>query len=154
MRRVFIIAVLLASAAPAFAQNQSTQQMVLANSSVFTTRLQYLMEIESKVVLAETKDCTGGCTQNIGDTGQTVSVTYTPVCHAQRTQFASGFIASPAAWASASAVLVSSSNVVGAVLVNTVVGSGNTADSTAADLAVATAIANFWNTLAKCVTNP
>lgn len=154
MRRVLFLLVLLASATPASAQNVSTQQMVLANSAVFTTRLQYLMEIESKVVLAETKDCTGGCTQNIGDTGQTVSVTYTPVCHAQRTTFASGVISAPAAWASASAPLIASSNVVGAVIVGTVAGSGSTADSSAADLAVATAIANFWNTLSKCVTNP
>jgi hypothetical protein len=152
MKRVILALAFALCAAPVFAQNTSTSQMVLVGGTPFQGRLSYLFQIEAKVVLQETKDCSGGCSQAIGDTGQNVSVTYTPACHSQRTAFAAAIVGGGAP--GTASILIASSNVAGAVFVGPVTGSGATADSTASDLALATAIANFWNTLSKCVTNP
>ena len=114
-------------ATPAWAVNESTTQMTLVASPVFTTRLQYLMVQQARTVLAET---------GVGAT------------HACRARFANGVVMDPARTASIGAVMI----VGGVNLIGTVTGSGATADSTASDAAILSQIATFWTGLSGCDT--
>ena len=145
MKRIVFVALLCGSSVSAFAQNTSTTQMALVQSSQFTNRLQYLMVQQAQIVLIEGQTSTGN-----GDT----SLNYAASCHTLRYTYAQQVMISPPAAASAASVLVSGTNIAGGVIVGTVTGSGNTADSTASDAALAIAIAHDWNTLARCVANP
>lgn len=145
MKRMLLIIALLLSAAPCFAQNTSTSQMQLVNSATFTNRLQYLMAQQASTVLTEA--------QSDAVNADTFA-RYTAGCHTLRVSFATNVLQSPASWASVSAVLISGANFAGGVIVGTVTGTGATADSSANDTALAKAITDSWNTLAKCVTNP
>lgn len=145
MKRILFGLVFVLTAIPAFAQNVSTSQMTLVNSAVFTNRLQYLMAQQASAVLTEA--------QSDAVNADTFA-RYTAVCHGYRVILAQGVLQSPAGWASAAAVLISGANFSGGVIVGTVTGSGSTADSSANDTALAKAITDSWNTLAKCVTNP
>ncbi len=127
-----------------FAQNTSTTQMQLVNSTVFTNRLQYNGSVVMAEVLAEA--------QSAAANG--VIPAYTAACHTKRAVYASNFLLSPASYSSQSAVLISSANISGAVIVGTVTGSGPTADSTATDGALQQAYRVFMNTFAGCVINP
>lgn len=142
---LFAVILLLLTAAPAFAQNTSTTQMQLVNSPVFTNRLQYLMAQQAQTVLVEVQTVSGNPNANFN---------YTAACHTLRYGFAQAVLANPAYQASQASVLISGANFSGAVIVGTVTGSGSTADSSATDTAVATAIQNDWNTLSRCVINP
>ena len=114
-------------ATPAWAVNESTTQMTLVASPVFTTRLQYLMVQQARTVLAET---------GVGLT------------HACRARYANGVVMDPARTASIGAVMI----VGGVNLIGTVTGSGATADSTASDAAILSQIATFWTGLSGCDT--
>lgn len=134
MKRLFVIGSVLALiATSAAAQNTSTTQMQLVASPTFTTRLQYLMVQQAAVVLNEA---------------------HSFPCHAARIQYAFSVLTSPAQMASNAAILVSGSNVGGAVIVGTVTLTGTppVVDSSASDTALLTALVNGWNTLAKCDT--
>lgn len=144
MRRLLLVLALLLLAAPAFAQNASTTQMQLVNSQTFTSRLQYLMVQQATAVLVEASS---------DAVNADLSVRYTVACHPLRYGYAIQVIGNPGLMASAAAVLIAGANFSGGVIVGTVTGSGSTADSTANDTALAKAIADSWNTLAKCVTN-
>lgn len=136
---------LLVLVAPATAQNSSTTQMQLVNSSVFTNRLQYLLVQQASAVLIEAASDSANADLN---------ARYTAACHSLRYGYAQQVLSGPASSASQAAVLISGANFSGGVIVGTVIGSGNTADSSANDTALAKAITDSWNTLAKCVTNP
>jgi hypothetical protein len=145
MKRVFLIVALLLSAVPAFAQNTSTAQMSLVNSATFTNRLQYLMAQQAATVLIEA--------QSDGANADTFA-RYTAGCHTLRVSFAQSVLASPSGMAAASAVLIAGGNFAGGVIVGTVIVQNGLADSSANDTALAKAITDNWNSLAKCVTNP
>ena len=125
-------------------QQSSTTQMQLVASSTFTSRLQYNGVIVMKEVLEEA--------QSAAANGAIPA--YSASCHTLRTTFAKEFLRFPADSASKSSVLIVTANYAGAVIVGTVIGSGNTADSTATDLALQQAYRILMNTFAGCVINP
>lgn len=145
MKRLLFVLALLLVAAPVFAQNTSTTQMQLVNSTTFTSRLQYLLVQQATTVLVEASSDAVNADTN---------ARYTVACHALRYGYAIQVIGNPGLMASGASVLVSGANFAGGVIVGTVTGSGSTADSSANDTALAKAIVDSWNTLAKCVTNP
>lgn len=132
MKRVLLTLVLVASAAPLFAQNVSTTQMQLVNSAQFTNRLQYLMAQQATVVLAEPKNTS-------------------PTCASQRVGYAQKLVTpgSLTTFVSTGAVVI-----VGGINLTSaaVTGSGQTADSAATDAQILSQIATFWNALAGCPT--
>ena len=144
MRRMMLaltVAVLMAGGLLSAQAQTSTTQMVLVNSAVFTTRLQYLMSQVAVEVLAEAHN------------GASASpIHYDTNCHSLRANYAKAVIGAPAQQASVAAVLVAGANFQGGVIVGTVTGSGATADSTANDTAVTTALKNLWNALSGCDT--
>ena len=103
--------------------NESTTQMALVGSNVFTNRIQYLAAQQARVVLAET---------GIGST------------HTKRAAYAAMIIQNISSFAPIIAVTVAG----GTNLIGTVTGSGLTADSSASDAAILSQIATFWNALA------
>lgn len=144
-RQISLVALAIVMlAGPALAQNTSTTQMQLVNSAVFTNRLQYNGVQVMKEVLEEP--------QSASANGSIPA--YTASCHKLRTNYATNFLLVPPAHASQSAVLISSANFSGAVIVGTVTGSGNTADSSASDGAIQQAYRILMNTFAGCVINP
>lgn len=145
MKRILILIGVLGCAVPVFAQNTSTTQMALVKSAQFTDRLQYLMAQQAAAVLVEA--------QSDAVNADTFA-RYTAGCHTLRVVYAQAVIINPAATASQASVLLSGANFAGGVIVGTVTGSGSTADSSANDTALAKAITDSWNYLAKCVTNP
>lgn len=140
MKRCLLALILaVAVTSPAAAQNAaSTTQMKLVASSTFTARLQYLMVQYAAIVLNESHSFP------------------TAACHNSRIQYAFAVLTSPAQMASNAAILISSSNAPGAVIVGTVITTGVEpdviVDSSASDAAIATAIQNGWSVLAKCDT--
>lgn len=132
-------------AAPVCAQNTSTTQMQLVNSAQFTNRLQYLIVQQAQMVLTEPANDAS----NVDTFAR-----YTAGCHTLRTNYAIQVIGNPGLMASGASVLIAGGNFSGGVIVGTVTGTGSTADSSANDTALAKAITDSWNTLAKCVANP
>jgi hypothetical protein len=105
--------------------NESTTQMALVESPVFTKRVQYLLTQQARVVLAE-----------IGVGNQT---------HPGRAAYARNVVTNPAPYAStASVMLVGGFNITS----KAITGSGATADSAATDADILSQIATFWNALA------
>lgn len=145
MKRILFALALVFVTAPAFAQNTSTSQMQLVNSQTFTNRLQYLMAQQAASVLTEA--------QSDAVNADTFA-RYTAGCHTLRASYAATVIGSPASAASQAAVLIAGGNFSGGVIVGTVVVVNGLADSSANDTALAKAITDSWNSLAKCVTNP
>lgn len=145
MKRFLLALILVACAVPAFAQNASSTQMQLVNSATFTNRLQYLMAQQAAAVLIEAASDAVNADLN---------ARYTATCHTQRYQYAQTVIGNPASSASAASVQISGANFSGGVIVGTVVVVNGLADSSANDTALAKAVTDTWNILAKCVTNP
>lgn len=147
MTRGYTVALMLvaafAIATPTYAQNNSTTQMQLVKSDVFTNRLQYLGVQISKEVLEETASASVN--------GQIPA--YTVACHALRANFARQFILNAPALASLTSIGIAGANFSGAVIVGTVTGSGATADSSASDTALSQAYRILWNTFAGCAVN-
>ena len=134
---------LTATASLAVAQTpESTTQMQLVASAVFTNRLQYNGVVVMKEVLAEA--------QSAAANG--VIPAYTAGCHTLRASFAKKFVEEPPQWASRTAVLLVTANFSGAVIVGTVNATGS--DSTATDGAIQQAYRVLMNTFAGCVINP
>jgi hypothetical protein len=104
------------------ADNESTKQMELANSPVFLTRLQYSMMQAARTVLDEAWETPG---------------------HAMRANYARRVIDNPVGEAHDAAPLV----VGGPNLINTVIGGGATADSSATDAAIFAQVSSYWNPL-------
>jgi len=115
----------------------SSTMMALTTSPVFLLRLQYFLVQEGALVLAEP---------------------HATVCHAARFAYAQGVLGAPAQAAANAAALIVSTNVGGAVIVNTAVqwstGSQYAGqwDTSAGDTALQTAVADQWNALARCDT--
>ncbi len=125
--RAFLILILLTIAWPVLAQNTSTTQMQLVNSTTFINRLQYLLTQQAVVVKAEALNT---------------------VCHTKRSLFADQIIASPIETARASSVMIAgSTNVIGTVII-----ANGVADSSASDAALLSQVATLWNALSKCDT--
>lgn len=121
--------------------NASTAQMQLVASPVFTARVQYLGADVMADVLEEPHD------------GSAASpVAYSEACHTLRANYARNFLASPASFASVASVLIASTNESGAVIVGSVIGEGETADSSATDGQLQQAIRFRLNALAGCDT--
>lgn len=145
MKRILLILALLVVAIPVDAQNTSTTQMQLVNSAVFTNRLQYLMVQQASAVLIEASS---------DNSNPDTFARYSASCHTLRYQYAQQVLGGPASMASQASVLIASANFSGGVIVGTVTGSAPNFDSSANDTALAKAIADSWNTLSRCVTNP
>lgn len=129
MKKFLVVLALLVAPAMLFAQNVSTTQMQLVNSTTFTNRLQYILSQQAIVVKAELLATT---------------------CHPKRSSFADVVINSPAAAASQVSVLIAgSTNVLGTVIVNV---NPNLVDSSASDAAILSQIATLWNVFSKCDT--
>jgi len=129
MKKILFTLLLISFSLQVFAQNTSTTQMQLVNSSTFTNRLQYLLTQEAIVVLAEA---------------------HSTACHVQRFGFATQIIQNPAQMASQSSVMIAgSTNVVGTVVTNV---DPNKVDSSATDAALFSQIVSLWNALSKCDT--
>lgn len=147
MRR-FIVTLAFALVLPvvADAQNQSTTQMQLVQSPIFTTRLQYLGWQVAQEVLVEAATASA-----VGPIPA-----YTAPCHTRRVVFAQRFINSPTQGASEIAVGISGVNVSGAVIVGSVTSTGTppVIDSSATDGAIQQAIRVLWNPFSGCATNP
>lgn len=103
---------------------QSTDQMALVASPVFTARMQYLMVQQASVVLSET---------GVGTT------------HAARARYAASVVLAPASFASVAAVMV-----VGGINLTSaaITGVAPNVDSAATDAQVLSQIATFWSKLA------
>jgi len=144
MKRLLLTLAILAIGTTAFAQATSTTQMQLVASAVFTSRLQYNGALVMKEVLEEP--------QSASASGEIPA--YTAACHTRRGNFAREFLENPAQYASRTAVLVSSANFSGAVIVGTVTGEGAAADSAATDAAIQQAYRILMNTFAGCIINP
>jgi hypothetical protein len=106
---------------------ESTDQMVLVSSPLFLNRMQYLMDMQARTVLAEA-----------------LNVAH----HTRRAEYASDVVSNPAVKSSTAAVMV----VGGVNLIGTVTGSGPTADSSASDASILSQIATFWNAMAGIAT--
>lgn len=148
---LLIVALVLVgvSASTGLAQTpESTTQMQLVASSVFTSRLQYLGVQVAKEVLEE-----------IQNGVVAMPVPYTTPCHTQRVELARSWVQSPAQMSSIAAVHVAGTNESGAVIVGTVVDRdadpvATSWDSSASDLALKQALRFKWSAMSRCVTNP